>query len=88
MDAVVAHRPDVIVAVLRRECYGDFGVMQLLHRTVPGVPMIFVASDSTLKSERVMRDLRPFYYAVAPVDMDEIGTAVEAALARKGVGAR
>jgi DNA-binding response OmpR family regulator len=84
LDSVCTHRPDAIVAVLRRECRSDFGVLHLVRRTAPSVPIIFVATDTTLQVESVARDLQPLYYAVAPIDPDEIWAAVESALGRGG----
>jgi DNA-binding response OmpR family regulator len=82
LDRVCTRHADAIVAVLRRECRSDFGALQLLRRIAPSTPIIFVATDTTLKVESVARELQPLYYAVAPVDPDELWSAVESALGR------
>ena len=82
LDRVCTRHADAIVAVLRRECRSDFGVLQLLRRLAPGMPIIFVATDTTLQVESVARELQPLYYAVSPLDPDELRAAVESALAK------
>jgi len=82
LDRVCTRHADAIVAVLRRECRSDFGVLQLVRRLAPTTPIIFVATDTTLQVESVARELQPLYYAVAPLDPDELWAAVESALSR------
>jgi DNA-binding response OmpR family regulator len=82
LDSVCTRHADAIVAVLRRECRSDFGVLQLVRRLAPATPIIFVATDTTLQVESVARELQPLYYAVAPVDAEELWAAVESALGR------
>jgi len=68
---------------IRDQCQADLAVLQLLKRVAPDVPFVLITSEGSLRVERLVRGLRPVYYAVQPVDADEIVAAVQAALARR-----
>lgn len=83
LERLVQHRPDVLIYTLRRQQPEDLAVLQLVRRQVPDLPVVLVAEESSLHTEKLVRELRPVYYAVSPVEGDELREAVEAALARR-----
>jgi len=83
LEAAVERRADVVVFELKPECQTDLGLLQLLRRVAPVVPLILVASDGSLETQRLVQELRPMYYAVIPVESAELRDAVQSALERR-----
>ncbi|HEY7727838.1 MAG TPA: response regulator [Candidatus Eisenbacteria bacterium] len=76
--------PDVILYLITPHCPVDRGVLQLLRRSLPRTPLVIVASEGSLETQRSIQELRPVYYTVAPVDRAELIGAVRAAMAQRG----
>lgn len=86
LEHVVRRRPAVLIYELRAARQSDLAVLQLLKRAAPEIRLVLIANGS-LKTERMLRELRPVYYAVQPVGAEEMIEAVRAALgdrARRG----
>jgi DNA-binding NtrC family response regulator len=83
IEEVVRHRPEVVVYELRSDFQADLAVLHLLKRAAPDLPLVLITADGSLKTERLMRELRPVYYAVQPVEPGEILDAVHSALAKR-----
>lgn len=75
--------PDVLICDLAIGCREDLFMLELLRRVAPAVPLILVASEGSLMTQRLVQGLRPMYYMVGPVEGPELREAVEAALARR-----
>ncbi|MBI5836546.1 MAG: hypothetical protein HZB25_04815 [Candidatus Eisenbacteria bacterium] len=84
LEEVVQRRPDVVIYGLRADCEQDLGVLHLFRRIAPDVPLVLVASDESLSTQKLVQELRPIYYAVRPADAAELREAVESALERRG----
>jgi len=84
LEEVVQRKPDVVVYGLRPDCEQDLGVLHLLRRMAPEVPLVLVASEASLGTQKQVQELRPIYYAVRPVDASELREALEAAVVRRG----
>lgn len=82
LEDVLSLQPDVILYELRPDTSDDLGLLHLLRRLVPDVPLVLIADDESLATQRLVRELRPIYYAVQPVDTEEILDAVRAAVAQ------
>lgn len=82
IEEVVQQRPDAVVYALGPEGGPDFGVLQLMRRVAPNLPLVLLATDGSLAVQRQLRDLRPIYYAILPVEPAELRDAVHAAIAR------
>jgi DNA-binding NtrC family response regulator len=83
---VIRRHPAVLIYELRASRHSDFAVLQLVKRMAPEIRMVLIAGGS-LQTERLLRELRPVYYAVQPVGEEEMVDAVRAALgerARRG----
>lgn len=83
LEEVVQHRPDVVVYGLRPDGHQDLGVLHLVRSVAPELPLVLVASEGSLVTQKLVQDVRPIYYAVYPVDPAELHEAVRAALARR-----
>uniref|UniRef100_A0A832I558 Response regulatory domain-containing protein n=1 Tax=Eiseniibacteriota bacterium TaxID=2212470 RepID=A0A832I558_UNCEI len=81
LEDVLALQPDVVVYELRESATPELGILHLMRRIAPDVQLVLVAGDESLDTQRLVRELRPVYYAVQPVDGEEIVAAVRAALA-------
>jgi two-component system nitrogen regulation response regulator GlnG len=82
MEEVVQHAPRVVVYQLRADSSEDLGVLQLMRRVAPDVPLILLAAEGSLDTQRLVQSLRPIYYAVSPIEPAELCEAVTAALSR------
>jgi DNA-binding response OmpR family regulator len=83
LEEAVRHSPDVVICDLAIGSREDIFLLELLRRVAPIVPLILVASEGSLVTQRLVQGLRPMYYMVGPVEGPELREAVEAALARK-----
>jgi DNA-binding response OmpR family regulator len=72
---------DAVICELAVRCREDIFLLELLRRVAPSVPLILVASEGSLETQRLVLGLRPMYYAVGPLEGPELREAVEAALA-------
>ena len=87
LEEVVKNRPDVLIYGLSPNCGQDLGVLQLLRRAAPDLPLVLLAAQGSLSTQRLVQSLRPIYYAVSPVEAAELRDAVRAELARASRGA-
>lgn len=83
LEEAARRPPDVVICELTVGCREDIFMLELLRRMAPAVPLILVASEASLVTQKLVQGLRPMYYTVAPVEGLELQEAVEAALARK-----
>jgi hypothetical protein len=72
-----------VVYAFRTESAQDLGVLHLLRRVAPDLPLVLLATEGSLEVQRLVQNLRPIYYAVTPVEPSELRDAVHAALARQ-----
>ena len=81
----VMHRPpNAVIYALRPDCREDLGVLRLMRRAAPDVPLVLLAAEDSLDTRRITQALRPIYYAVCPVDAAELREVVRTAVARRG----
>jgi DNA-binding NtrC family response regulator len=86
LEEVLRRRPAVVIYELKASRVSELALLHLLKRAAPEIRLVLIASGS-LRTERMFRELRPFYYAVHPVGEEEMIEAVHAALgerARRG----
>ena len=84
----VMNRPAAaVIYALRPDCRDDLGILRLLRRAAPDVPLVLLAAEDSLDTRKVTQTLRPIYYAVCPVDGAELRDVVRATLSRRGRGA-
>ncbi len=84
IEEVVRNKPNVVIYTLKGNDSADFPILGLLRRVAPDLPLVLLAEQGSLGVQRLAQDLRPIYYAVLPLEADELGDAVRAALARSG----
>jgi DNA-binding response OmpR family regulator len=81
----VMHRvPDAVIYALHADCREDLGVLRLLRRAVPEVPLVLLAAEDSLDTRKITQSLRPIYYAVCPIDGAELCDVVRTAVSRRG----
>jgi DNA-binding response OmpR family regulator len=81
----VMHRvPDAVIYALHADCREDLGVLRLLRRAVPDVPLVLLAAEDSLDTRKITQTLRPIYYAVCPIDGAELCDVVRTAVSRRG----
>ena len=83
IEQVMRRHPEVVIYELQGDLSSNLAVLQLLKRAAPEVRLVLITGEGSLETERVLRALRPVYYAVHPVDPDEILDAVRAALGQR-----
>jgi DNA-binding response OmpR family regulator len=87
-EATLSHAindpPDVILYSITPHCPIDRGVLQILRRSLPRTPLVILATEGSLETQRLIQEFRPVYYAVAPVERTELTEAVRAAMAQRG----
>ncbi len=83
MEEILQRRPDVLIYGLGQSCEQDLGMARLVRSAAPEVPLILVASDDSLLTQKLAQDLGPIYYAVRPVDDADLAEAVRAAAASR-----
>jgi len=76
--------PDVILYSLTPRCPVDRGVLEILRRSLPRTPLVILASEGCLETQRLLQEFRPVYYMVAPIERSELLEAVAAAMAQRG----
>jgi DNA-binding response OmpR family regulator len=84
LSRAIDHPPDVILYWITPRCPVDRGVLVTLRRNLPRTPLVIVASEGSLETQRLIQEFRPVYYTVAPVDRTELLEAVKAAMAQRG----
>jgi DNA-binding NarL/FixJ family response regulator len=83
LEAVIGHPPDVVVYCLRSDIDVDLAVLHLLRRVMPDTPLILLAREGDLETRKAVQSLRPLFYAVAPIDPDELREVVHSVFARQ-----
>lgn len=86
VEEAVQQSPDAVIFELTTHDDEDFGVLELLRRAAPAVPLILVASQGSLVTQKLMLGLRPMYTIVGPVESAELREVLDAALARRARG--
>jgi DNA-binding response OmpR family regulator len=86
VEEAIRRPPDAVIYRLTTHDDEDLGVLELLRRAAPAVPLILVASCGSLMTQKLMQGLRPMYTIVEPVESAELREVMEAALAPRARG--
>ena len=78
--------PDILVYELGAECAMDGGVLRLLRRICPDVPLVIVGEGGSLEVQRRLQEFRPIFFAIHPMDQAEWRDVVRAATASRTRG--
>lgn len=84
LEEVMHRQPDAVIYALRPDCREDLGILRLMRRAAPDVPLVLLAAEDSLDTRKLTQTLRPIYYAVCPVDGAELRDVVHTALERRG----
>lgn len=92
MDAVTRDPQQVVLFALDSGRPDDLVTLRVLRRVAPELPLVIVATAASLEVRRLIQTLRPVYFAVRPVDAEEMHDALCAACPeprkQSGEGAR
>jgi len=71
---------DVVILGMRTVGMSGLEALPIVNQIDPSLPVIIVADDETLETERAVRRLKIFYYLVKPVDFRELRDAIRQAV--------
>jgi DNA-binding response OmpR family regulator len=77
-----ARPPDAVLLDLHMPRVSGTEIFSLMHRAQPSIPVIIVTGDGDVELGRILLDCGAFDYALKPVDLDYLGTALAVATAR------
>jgi len=86
LEEVMLAVPAVVIYALRADCREDLGVLRLMRRVAPDVPLVLLAAEDSLNTRKLTQNLRPIYYAVCPLDGAELRDVIHTAVSRRGRG--
>ncbi len=72
LDEVTHGLPRLVIFSLAPGAQDDLVALRLLRRVAPDLPLVIVASEASLEVRRLIQTLRPVYFAVLPLDPEEI----------------
>lgn len=84
LEEVMHRKPDAVIYALCADCSQDMGVLQLVRRAAPEVPLVLLAAEDSLDTRKITQTLRPIYYAVCPIDGAELRDVVRSAVRKRG----
>lgn len=84
LERVMQGRPDALIFGLDATAEDDLGLLHLVRRIARDLPLVLVANEGSLITQKLAQELRPIYYAVCPVDASEMCDALQAALDHRG----
>ncbi len=80
LRAVTKGTPDAAVVVLTDTSEPRMSLLQLFRRAIPGTPLVLVAPGATLETRARCHELRPYYFAVPPLPLDELRAVMHGAV--------
>lgn len=80
LRAVTKLTPDAAVVVLADTSETRMSLLQLFRRAIPATPLVLVAPGASLEARARCHELRPYYFAVPPLPMDELRAVMNGAV--------
>ena len=80
---ILQRPPDVLLYQLGSGCEIDTGVLRLVRRWFPRLPLIVISEDASLEMRRLVQEFRPMYSMIQPMEPRELRELVEVALGRR-----
>ena len=84
LEEVMHRKPDAVIYALCADCSQDMGLLRLVRRAAPQVPLVLLAAEDSLDTRKITQTLRPIYYAVCPIDGAELCEVVRSAVRKRG----
>jgi DNA-binding NtrC family response regulator len=82
VETTLREQPDAVIHVLREDPHEDLGLLRLVRRAAPEIPLILLAESGSLEIQRQLIELRPIFYDVVPVGPEDLLDAVRSAIER------
>jgi DNA-binding response OmpR family regulator len=79
IEHALRERPAAVICQFH-EGQHEMGVLHLLRRVAPELPLILISDRASLEDQRALLSLRPTYFALTPVEPEELASAVDAAI--------
>ena len=76
----IERRPAAVICQVDSPTSHDIGMLTLLRRVHPDMPLILLSTEGSLEIQRTVLSLRPIYFAVMPVDEYELSEALRGTL--------
>lgn len=83
LELILQRPPDVLLYQLGSGCEIDTGVLRLVRRWFPRLPLIVISEDASLEMRRLVQEFRPMYSMIQPMEPRELRELVEVALGRR-----
>lgn len=77
VEAAIHHPPDLIVYEVGT-CPLDRGLLRLVRRALPRVPLVVAAHGDSLDARRQAHEFRPIFFAVHPISRSELRQIIRA----------
>jgi DNA-binding NtrC family response regulator len=88
VDGVATGRYQAVLFAFSSDRPDDLMALRLFRRLAPDLPLVIVSSDASLEVRRLIQAMRPVYFAVRPVEAEELCDAVrDACVPPKHAGA-
>lgn len=73
---------DVLIMDVELSGIKGYEIVPILKKMDPKLPIIIMSNDSSLELAKKVRETEIFFYAIKPLDLEEIKLAVQDALKR------
>ena len=83
IQRVLSQQVDAIVLGIHTTGMSGVEALPILNQIAPSLPVIVVADDEGLETERAARRSKIFYYLIKPVDLCELRDVVRQAVTRR-----
>ncbi len=83
VKAALDRNPAVAIIDLDLAELSGLGVIEILQRVRPHLPVVVLAGDASMEVGRRILEMGVFYFLVKPIDPGEVRAAVESALAAR-----
>lgn len=82
IQRILSQQVDVVILGIRTVGMSGLEALPIVNQIDPALPVIVVADNETLETERAARQSKIFYYLIKPVDLRELRDAVRQAARR------
>jgi hypothetical protein len=83
LECVVRHAPDVLLYGVESGRPWECGMLGLIHRVHPWLPVVVVTHDGSVEERLRLDPIRPSFVAVDPIEPDELCAVIDALIARR-----
>ena len=82
LEGLLREHPDAVIYLMHGALDEDLGILRLLRRAAPDLPLVLLTDDESLDVRRRAVDLKAIFFDVMPVEPAHLLEAVRAAVHR------